>query len=227
MNLIKSFLLTIIISISPAILGSVNSNHPYYTPYPQSSYIHKYANFKAPEDWARYTFYDGSLSLSVPPTVELRTKNDKYQDYTHGTDGVIIFQQKYLSNMAKEGLDRYCRVMIQYVKGEKGDFLKYYESEEIDYELRCFFRELVVQEVSSLYDLIGEPSYRWVNVNGYNAVEIKWRRSGSNNYTTSCKMYLLFNDDEMSKIIISYRDQEKNIWLPDFDNIIKTFNWVN
>ena len=50
--------------------------------------------------------------------------------------------------MAKEGLDRYCRVMIQYVRGEKGDFLKYYESEEIDYEIFYIDKHLIQLEIN-------------------------------------------------------------------------------
>lgn len=38
-------------------------------------------------------------------------------------------------------------------------------------------------------------------------------------------MYLLQNYDEIAKMIVSYREQEKDLWLPDMDNVIKTFSW--
>ena len=30
---------------------------------------------------------------------------------------------------------------------------------------------------------------------------------------------------QMVKMIVSYREQERDIWLPDLINVIKTFRW--
>jgi hypothetical protein len=64
-----------------------------------------------------------------------------------------------------------------------------------------------------------------ISINTAKAIEIAYRRTGADQYTTACKMYLLFNTDEMVKAIVSYREQERDIWLPDLSNIIKTFRW--
>lgn len=190
-----------------------------------ASYVDVLNSFFIPETWNTHTFYK-SFSLSVPPTVELRTPYDKYQDFIHRTDDVIVFQQKDLSDMSEEAMSHYCRVMILYTEYEKGTYYKYYESEEIDYETREFLKELVLLEVTE-DKLLEEPTYKWINVDGCNAVEIKWRRCGFTKGTVACSMYLFFNDEEMVKMVISYREQEKDIWLPDFDNIVKTFRWKN
>ena len=76
------------------------------------------------------------------------------------------------------------------------------------------------------YAPIGEPTYEWIDISGTKAIEIKYRRKGNQNYTTSCTIYLLFNYDEMVKMVIAYREQERNLWLPDLDNVIKTFKWT-
>lgn len=190
-----------------------------------ASYVDVLDSCPIPETWNSYTFHK-SFSLSVPPTVELRTLDDKYQNFIHRTDDVIIFQQKDLSVMSEEAMAHYCRVMILYTKYEKGEYYKYYESDEIDYETREFLKELVLLEVSGNM-LLEEPTYKWVNVEESNAIEVKWRRAGFMEGSVACSMYLFFNDEEMVKMVISYREQERDIWLPDFDNIVKTFKWKN
>lgn len=185
-------------------------------------------SFEIPSTWMRHHFKN-SFFISVPSTIELRKDNDVYTknfnsiQSTNNTD-VVVFQQKGLSSVSKKATNSYCRIMIQYGYSGKGDFLRSNQIEEIEYESKSFFRDLVNAELGP-YKLLDEPSYRWIDIEGINAVEIKYRRSGSDNNTTACAMYLLFNYDEMVRMIISYREQEKELWLPDLDNIIKTFKW--
>ena len=186
-------------------------------------------DFQMPETWTKYYFANQSFSLSVPPTVELRHGYDKYVKRLNdlglscNTEDVV-FQQKDLSNNSSEALSRYCRVMIQYNKGNVGDFPLVSETFPIDSDVRKDLREVVENEVKP-FNLIGEPSYKWISIKGANAIETTYRRTGANSNTTACRMYLLFNDNEMVKAIVSYREQESDIWLPDLTNIIKTFRW--
>ena len=114
--------------------------------------------------------------------------------------------------------------MIQHIVGNKGDFLPYNKTERIDNETKEFFRGIVDAELGG-FKTLEEPTYKWIDINGTKAVEIKYRRSGTDNNTTACTLYLLFNDDEAVKMIVSYREKDKALWLPDFDNIVKTFKW--
>ena len=185
--------------------------------------------FQVPDTWSKYYLANQSFSLSVPPTVELRHEYDKYVKRLQklglscNTEDVV-FQQKNLANNSKEALSRYCRVMLQYHKGSVGDFPSASEIFPLDSETRAELRGIVENELG-LYKLIGEPSYKWISINTAKAIEIAYRRTGADQYTTACKMYLLFNTDEMVKAIVSYREQERDIWLPDLSNIIKTFRW--
>jgi hypothetical protein len=94
----------------------------------------------------------------------------------------------------------------------------------MDPDVRTELREMVENELEP-FKLIGEPLYKWISIEGTKAIEISYRRTGADKYTTACKIYLLFNGNEMVKIIVSYREQESDIWLPDLTNIIKTFTW--
>ena len=136
----------------------------------------------------------------------------------------VVFQQKGLSDGANN--KHYARVLIQHSNGNGGDFLKSVETKTLDNETKQYFKQLAV-ESSKPYKLITEPTYQWVTINNLiKALAIRYRRSTSDNYTTHCTMYYLFNYNEMTNITISYREQEKQMWLPDLDNVIKTFSWT-
>lgn len=184
--------------------------------------------FHVPQSWTRY-YINKAFSISVPSSVELRSEYDVYTrslkdlGYSYDYD-VIVFQQKGLSSKSSQALQHYCRIMILHGVGNANDFLRSNQLEVIDDDTKLALRDLVITELGG-FELLGEPSYQWIDINGTKAMEIKYRRSGTNDNTTHCSMYLLFNYDEMVKMVVSYREQEKKLWLPDLDNVIKTFKW--
>ena len=192
----------------------------------------QYSNetFIIPNYWQKYTINNNAFSIYIPNTVELKTEYDKYttplqnNGYKY-TNDVAIFQQKGLSSSNPANIDEhYCRIMLQHIKGNYGDFLHSYETEIIDYEWRAILKEMVTSGLG-IYTLLGEPTYRWIDINGIKAIETTYRRTGNNNNTTIGKIYLLFNNNECVKIIIAYRESEKELWCPDLDNVIETFKW--
>lgn len=185
--------------------------------------------FQVPESWTKYIIDNGAFSISVPSSVELRNDYDEYTKLLKGigiayNSDAVVFQQKGLSAKSPSAYKQYCRIMIQHIVGNKGDFLPYNKTERIDNETKEFFRGIVDAELGG-FKTLEEPTYKWIDINGTKAVEIKYRRSGTDNNTTACTLYLLFNDDEAVKMIVSYREKDKALWLPDFDNIVKTFKW--
>ena len=185
--------------------------------------------FQVPESWTKYIINNGAFSIYVPNTVELRNDYDEYSKHLKGigiayNSDAVIFQQKGLSAKSPDAYKQYCRIMIQHIVGNKGDFLRYNQTERIDNETKEFFRGIVDAELGG-FKILEEPTYKWIDINGTKVVEIKYRRSGTDNNTTACSLYLLFNDDEAVKMIVSFREKDKALWLPDFDNIIKTFKW--
>lgn len=184
--------------------------------------------FHVPQSWTRY-YINNSFSISVPNSVELRSEYDVYtrslEDLGYSYDyDVMVFQQKGLSSKSSQAMQHYCRIMILHGVGNADDFLRSNQIEVIDDDTKLALRDLVITELGG-FELLGDPSYQWIDINGTKAMEIKYRRSGFNDNTTHCSMYLLFNYDEMVKMIVSYREQEKELWLPDLDNVIRTFKW--
>lgn len=196
---------------------------------PGSEPVAAFEEFQTPNTWMKYYLANQAFSLSVPPSVELRHEYDKYVKRLQAlglscNTEDVVFQQKNLASNSQEALSRYCRIMIQHNKGNTGDFPSDSETFPLDNETRNELRGIVENELPP-FKMIGEPSYKWISIKSAKAIEISYRRTGANNNTTACRMYLLFNTNEMVKAIVSYREQESNIWLPDLTNIIKTFRW--
>ena len=186
--------------------------------------------FQEPDTWKKYYLANHAFSISVPPIVELRHDYDQYVKRIQGlglscNTEDVVFQQKDLANNSPEALARYCRIIIQHFMGNVDEFPLPNETFLLDSDTRTEFREIVEKE-SEPFKLIGAPSYKWISIKDAQAIEISYRRTGSDKYTTACKMYLLFNSSQMVKMIVSYREQERDIWLPDLTNVIKTFRWV-
>lgn len=185
-------------------------------------------DFQKPQNWTEYEI-DGGFSISVPPTVELR---HEYDIYTKQLDSMhlnvnkdaVIFQQKGLYNGAND--NHYCRIILQHFIGSNGDFLKSNEQELLDKEWQDALIEMVDAELFGMQKLVEKPTFKWINVNEMTrAIEVIYRRSGNNENTTHVTIYLLQNYNEMVKMMVSYREQEKELWLPDLENVIKTFKW--
>lgn len=186
-----------------------------------------------PEGWTTYTA-GNSFQISVPHTVELRNDDDEYTQtlkrlsLTNNNDN-IIFQQKGLSRREPSALDRYCRVMIQYIKGMPGDFMTASETETLDSEWKSAFDELVEGCIGPAASLMGTYTYKWATVNGAKCIQIDYRRTG-NNFDTSipvvCRIAIFQNDNEMVKLILSYREKESDMWKAEFEQLFKSFKWI-
>ena len=175
-----------------------------------------------------------AFQLSVPPTVELRNDNDAYSQGIKSlnltyNDGNIIFQQEGLSRQEPGAYDKYCRIMIQYVGGSSGDFMKSTETEPLDYEWQGVFDDLVGGSIGPAANLMGGYSYDWTTINGAKCIRIDYRRTG-NNFDTSipvvCRIAIFQNNDEMVKLILSYREKEAFIWKEDFERVFESFKWI-
>lgn len=208
---------------------STIENETSYTISESPMAIKAMGDFKVPDTWTKYLIDYNSFSISVPNTVELRNDYDAYtqtlKDVCHIYNPSVVFQQKDLSIKSSEAYQHYCRIIIRHITGNANDFLRSTETEMIDSAMAASFKELVIAELASNQHLLEEPKYSWIDINGTKAIEIKYRRSGNNENTTACTMYLLFNYDEMVKMVVSYREQEKQLWQSDFNNIIRTFKW--
>lgn len=194
---------------------------------PQASNVTRLTSFNVPSDWSTYLIKN-SFSLSVPNTLEIRKEDDPYTTMLKNNSFAIstadvVFQQKELSKMTESGYSSYCRILVMYGEDYTDECLHYNETEEFNSETRKIFDELVEQEVAP-YTMIGYPTHTWIDINGTKAVQSSYRRNGDIG-PVNCKMYVLFNYHEMVKIIIAYREKDKELWANDMNNVIKSFRW--
>ena len=94
--------------------------------------------------------------------------------------------------------------------------------------MRSFLLQMVNDNLGYGQKLIGSPTFEWIKVDEKTyALSTDYRRTGNNGHTTHVTIYLLQNYNEMVQMIVSYREQEKDLWMPDLGNVIKTFKWKN
>mgnify|MGYP003504227935 CR=1 FL=1 len=144
-------------------------------------------------------------------------------------DDIVIFQQDGLSRRTEAALGKYCRVMIQYISGSYGDFLNKTETDELNYEYAALFQEMVTAEIGPASRQMGEISYCWKEIKGQKFIEITYRRTGTDfdaSIPVKCKLCIFQNNNEMVKMILAYREKEKDIWENDFSLILKSFKWL-
>lgn len=188
-----------------------------------------------PKHWKDQTFFN-ALKISVPITVEKQRKDSPYgrnlasKGMLQIQDNTVIFNQKGLCDMKPEAKEKYCRIMFYYLEGDHGDFLKRDETEPFDREYEQLLSEMVSEEIGPAGRLMGTFSREWVRINNANAILVTYRRTGVN-FDTSIPVYcrvLLFQDDyRFVKMIISYREKETDLWADDFEQVMRSFEWIN
>lgn len=193
----------------------------------KSSHAEIIQSFSTPSDWTEYKI-DNAFSISIPNTMELRNNYDDYTQWATNNIGLLssadaVFQQKNLSSMTKDAYNTYARVLIQHFSFTPGEVEHHYESPGLVSEDYRNLREMVDEEIKP-YTYVDRPTWRWIDINGTKAIEGTYRRNG-NDGPVKCKFYLLFNHSEMTKVLITFREKDSDLWESDLNNVIKTFKW--
>ena len=186
------------------------------------------------QHWKRQMFF-GAFSIAVPVTVEKQTKDSPYgRQLARGgyqfRDDVVVFYQKGLGDLTQKAQNQYCRVMFSYYEGNLGDFIRRDETEYIDWDYSQSLCEMVEAEIGPQARLIGGINYQWVRVNNANAIMVTYRRTGNNfdySIPVSCRMLLLQDNNRFVKMMLSYREKEANLWANDFEQVLRSFEWIN
>ena len=195
--------------------------------------LYAQSSVQIPTNWSRYNG-GTAYSIAVPPTVELRDARDAYSQTLRRLNlnyngGGVVFQQKGLARQEQSAYNKYCRIMIQYVHGNYGEYLNSTETETLDSEWKAVLDQLVSNNVGTAARLIGSYSYKWTTINGAKCVQIDYRRTGSNFDVTIpvvCRMAIFQNNNEMVIMTLSYREKEAGLWKADFEKVFKSFRWI-
>lgn len=196
------------------------------------------------DKWAEYeSLYSLKLNnyeisnafvISVPNTVELRSEYDIYtreisslrwQGYKVNTNQVV-FQQRGLSTVSSKSLNTYCRIMIDYKKGNIGDYYRANEYEPLGAEDVRYLRSVAIQSCTSIgFRVIGTPKVRWVKIGDIYSMELSYMRTGTEGNTTKVYTYLFFNKDETVTITLSYWVRDEKQWKDDLMDVVQSFQW--
>lgn len=205
-------------------------------------FLRETAQSEIPKTWTLFEI-ENIGQLAIPPSLELRDDNSFtalaadiiYDSYvTHKkikmTKSQLVFQPKGSNELDKEAFSKYSRILINYNKGEYGDFYKWnekYEFTNSEYkELDEYFKDEVVTPMTLMnIKLINWYPLEFGNVNGLSYIKISFTRQMANNPIVKVIGYKFFNTDEAVEITLSYRLSESEIWEADFSKVINTFSF--
>ena len=179
--------------------------------------------------WGTYVIED-ALSIKVPPTLELRSDEDVYTKFlkdnlAYINNSTVVFQQKELSEMNRESMKTYCRIMVTHCDLEPGDVPHCDDVQELSPTDYDELRSIADAQLGS-FGYVETPSYKSIEVNGSVAIDISYVREGLDG-DVCCHIYILPNYDEMAMIVTSYRVSEASKWAQDVEDVINTFEWTN
>lgn len=174
----------------------------------------------------------GIFSIKIPYSIEVKDSNNIYSqdeyDFIYKRKRIkstpIIFTQKGLTTKDSSAFNTYCRIIIDFEQGKKGDFFKPYEKENLSIEEIRYIQNSVN---TGEYKLLGIPKVRWIKIGKMYALNIEYTREGMCKYHTKVNTYLLFNDSQSITLTFSYRKEDKNQWGKDLEAVISTFQWNN
>lgn len=223
----------------------------------QSDAVENADTFNIPPSWQEYSF-DDYYSICIPNTMEYVDDNKKAilseaRGIYTPSDLKRFVYEGFFSDLSSGIWRHYASISLscssepsssESITLEDIDCL---DADVVD-ELNEVLRMMVFGEnnflpllVDNYQKIVGEPTYRWITVDGTKAIEIKYRRTGNGDFITRGTLYLLnkkvtknygdssfplrFTNEVMVFITVAYREQEAYLWQPDLDNVIKTFKW--
>ncbi len=185
----------------------------------------------------------GVCSFKIPATFELQ--NGGYREETddllkkifkiEDPDRIII-QPKGINDFDPDTLKKYCRIIIKTETKTQGTFPKL--GDKLNFsnnELNQMYSEIKGQlskDISNfkskgyLMEIISLEMPQIIQINRYQAIKYEYVRSINQNPPVRVIEYLIFNNDSLHKISLSYRISEKAIWEDDLFKVIKTFDFI-
>jgi hypothetical protein len=181
----------------------------------------------------------GVGSISIPNNLELQSGN--YKKFSDGiseklgyevSDNRIIFQQKGLNDLAKQGFASYVRVIIETEIGNFGDYDKLstkftatpQEISEISKEFKSQAQQGFAGTGLKLRTWYGTSV---VTLNGRTALKVSYLRQLNDQPYVLVNMYRFQNNDRLHTLTLSYRQSDEATWQPLLTKITNSFNITN
>lgn len=144
----------------------------------------------------------------------------------------IIFQQKGLNELKKDGFSSYVRIIIETEIGSVGSFeklsTKITASQKELNQLNQEYREQFIQSFKGTpLKMIGWDGLSIVRIGGYSALKIAYRRRLNEQPPVVVNIYQFQNNDRRYNITLSYRECDENIWKTVLNETINSFEITN
>ena len=199
-------------------------------------------SFSQSTDFENYRILEVG-SISIPNNMEIQSGNYKKfsEIYVKGmgkkfgyeiSDNRIVFQQKGLNDLEKQGFASYVRVILETEIGNFGDFDKLttkltatpQEIADISKELKSQMQQSFAGTGLKLITWYGVSI---VTVNGKTALKISYLRQLNDNPYVIVNMYRFQNNDRLHSLILSCRQSDETTWKPLFEKIANSFTISN
>lgn len=198
-------------------------------------------------DWQTVSLPE-TLSFQIPPTLEIQKgvikqlgtemREQLFEDIIEGEQSSdrIVAQPKGINDLNPAALKRYCRIIVETVRGAKGDYFKLNEplkasAEELR-EIGARFKSQIeagspaISSGGMKMTILSWSPAKIVTINGVGMLLITYTRSMNDGPPAIVQMYHVQNNDCLHTITISYRESESDLWATDLEKVIQTFEFI-
>lgn len=188
--------------------------------------------------WKRVKI-DNVGTIDLPPEMEIQGTaykqksepfKEKLQEFwdIEFSNPTLIFQPKGINANDIKSLGKYARVMYESIDGNPGDYQRLTEiipasdNEliELDKELH---NQMTIELSKTTLRLIEWYPLKITTVNGMPALLISYKRQLKNEPYVDVKIYRFQDYDKLHSLTLSYRINEKDMWLAPLDGVLKSF----
>lgn len=199
-------------------------------------------SFSQSTDFENYRILEVG-SISIPNNMEIQSGKYKKLSETYEkemskkvgyeiSDNRIVFQQKGLNDLEKQGFASYVRVILETEIGNFGDFDKLttkltatpQEISDINKELKSQMQQSFAGTGLKLITWYGVSI---VTINGKTALKISYLRQLNDKPYVVVNMYRFQNNDRLHSLTLSYRQSDETTWKPLFAKIANSFTISN
>ena len=199
-------------------------------------------SFSQSADFENYRILEVG-SISIPNNMEIQSGNYKKfsEIYEKGmskkfgyeiSDNRIVFQQKGLNDLEKQGFASYVRVILETEIGNFGDFDKLTTKLTATPQEIADISKEVKSQMQQSFAGTGLKLITWygvsiVTINGKTALKISYLRQLNDNPYVIVNMYRFQNNDRLHSLILSCRQSDETTWKPLFAKIANSFTISN
>ncbi|MFN8430546.1 MAG: hypothetical protein U0V04_11255 [Spirosomataceae bacterium] len=199
-------------------------------------------SFSQSTDFENYRIIEVG-SISIPNNMEIQSGNFKKLSETYQkemskkfgyevSDNRIVFQQKGLNDLEKQGFASYVRVILETEIGNFGDFDKLtnkltatpQEISEISKEFKNQFQKSFAGTSLKLITWYGVSI---VTINGRTTLKLSYLRQLDDKPYVVVNMYRFQNNDRFHSLTLSYIQSDEATWKPLLTKIANSFTITN